>query len=156
MAEIFYQTVEIGNILEVPKESWNGKREQYLADLILNSIPKPEPGNRYLGVLDLDIYAFGLNFVFGEADSIAKKALISTAKLKPEFYGLPPDENLLFERTLKEAVHEIGHTCSLRHCPNRCCVMHYSNSLSDTDIKEWKFCAICRGRLNLNMEAHYP
>jgi len=44
----------------------------------------------------------------------------------------------------KEAVHELGHTYGLKHCPNPACVMHFSNSLHDTDLKGWKFCPNCQ------------
>ena len=34
-------------------------------------------------------------------------------RLRPEAYGLPQDEDLLFERLVKEALHELGHTMGL-------------------------------------------
>lgn len=40
---------------------------------------------------------------------------------------------LFFERTVKEAVHEIGHLKGLSHCPDSGCVMHFSNSLRDSE-----------------------
>ncbi|TLX91314.1 MAG: hypothetical protein E6K97_02920 [Thaumarchaeota archaeon] len=36
---------------------------------------------------------------------------------------------------VKECVHELGHIFGFVHCPNIECVMYFSNSLSDTDIK---------------------
>ena len=64
-------------------------------------------------MVDADICAPGLNFVFGEADIARKRALISLQRLRQEFYGLPRDENLFRERALKEAVHELGHIMDL-------------------------------------------
>ncbi|MBE9507194.1 MAG: hypothetical protein IMY86_04025, partial [Chloroflexi bacterium] len=40
-------------------------------------------------------------------------------------------------------VHELGHTYRLSHCPQPRCVMHFSNSLHDTDAKEATFCQHC-------------
>jgi archaemetzincin len=37
-------------------------------------------------------------------------------------------------------MHEIGHTWGLPHCPDPYCVMHFSSSLNDTDIKEVQYC----------------
>jgi archaemetzincin len=51
------------------------------------------------------------------------------------------------DRTIKEAVHELGHTFGLEHCENARCVMHFSNSLADTDWKQAKFCSQCRPKL---------
>jgi archaemetzincin len=41
----------------------------------------------------------------------------------------------------------LGHIFGLTHCGNTRCVMHFSNSLSYTDIKEKLFCNICKKEL---------
>jgi archaemetzincin len=38
-----------------------------------------------------------------------------------------------------EAVHELGHAFGLTHCEKSRCVMHFSNSLQDTDFKHYIF-----------------
>ncbi len=91
----------------------------------------------------MDLYTRGLNFVFGQARLGGREAVISLARLHQSFYGLPEDEELLLERSLKEAVHELGHTWGLAHCPDHLCVMHFSNSLRDTDVKTARFCSKC-------------
>ncbi|MFQ6039016.1 MAG: archemetzincin, partial [Candidatus Aminicenantales bacterium] len=64
-------------------------------------------------------------------------------RLRQEFYRLPEDRTLFLARCVKEAVHELGHAFGLRHCPNPRCVMHFSNSLLDTDKKTASFCQRC-------------
>jgi archaemetzincin len=54
------------------------------------------------------------------------------------------DDSALFDaRVLKEAVHEYGHTLGLGHCVDPGCVMHFSNTLADTDRKGDWFCPRC-------------
>jgi archaemetzincin len=65
-----------------------------------------------LGVTGVDLFVPELNFLFGLADSRQKCAVISLARLQPEFYGLPSNPQLFKERALKEAIHE-----SLVRCP---------------------------------------
>ena len=143
LKEVFGQRTQVGDGIVLTHESWNQQRHQHLATALLTSIPLPGSNDRALGVVDIDIFAPGLNFVFGEADIAGKRALISLKRLRQEFYGLPRNENLFQERALKEAVHELGHTYGLGHCPTPTCIMHFSNSLADTDLKSWNFCPVC-------------
>jgi archaemetzincin len=129
--------------------AYNPERKQYHSSAILGKLSQIGPGgcDRALGIVDVDLYVPDLNFVFGEADVATKMAVIATKRLRPEYYGSAQDERLFLERTLKESVHELGHTYGLGHCPNNKCVMHFSNSLADTDIKSSSFCDSCRRNL---------
>lgn len=126
--------------------AYNYRRKQYSAEEILSELRK-RGGFRILGVTLADLYVPGLNFVFGVAEYGGAVALISLNRLRPEFYGEPHDEKRFSERIVKEAVHELGHTFSLKHCPRRSCVMHFSNSIYETDIKGESFCHTCRRKL---------
>jgi archaemetzincin len=129
------------------EKAFDKKRKQYRSNVILSEIQgytaKKKDLNRVLGVADADIFASELNFVFGEAACPGEAALISLRRLKPEFYGSPPNVELFAERSLKEAVHELGHTLGLRHCSRSSCVMYFSNSIFDTDRKQSLFCDRC-------------
>ena len=129
--------------------AYEPKRKQYLASLLLSTLCSfnMEPGDRCLGIVDVDLYAPGLNFVFGEANISSGVAIISLYRLRQERYGLPQDEGLFQYRAIKEAVHELGHTYHLSHCGDIKCVMHFYNSLTDTDIKSASFCPKCQQRL---------
>ena len=69
--------------------------------------------------------------------------VVSAHRLRQEFYGLPTDPELLHERLLKEALHELGHTYGLRHCPDYTCVMSASNGVERIDLKRAEFCPAC-------------
>jgi len=125
--------------------AYNAARGQYHSTEILKRLlhnPHSETW-RILGVTELDIYIPILTFVFGEAQLGDIAALVSTHRLRPEFYGMPHDPELLQDRLLKEALHELGHTLGLRHCPDYLCVMSASHSADRIDLKQAEFCPSC-------------
>jgi archaemetzincin len=120
-------------------------RRQYWSTAILQRLEKTSnPGKRVLGVTACDLYVPVLTFVFGEAQLEGNCALVSTARLKEEFYGMPPRNELMRERLIKEAVHELGHTFGLRHCTDWRCVMSSSHAVERLDVKGFGFCTLCR------------
>jgi archaemetzincin len=128
-----------------PREAFDARREQFHSTPILArlaALPAP-PGAKTLGVADGDLFIPILTFVFGEAQLGGAAALISAARLRQEFYGLPANQVLFYERCAKEALHELGHTLGLVHCPVYECVMHYSNSIEDVDLKGSSWCPAC-------------
>jgi archaemetzincin len=74
-------------------------------------------------------------------------AVVSLARLRPEFHGLRPDPEQLSRRAVTEAVHEVGHTLGLVHCTNRRCPMALSLGLEDLDFKTATPCATCAALL---------
>jgi archaemetzincin len=133
--------------LPIPQNAFDRKRNQYISIILLGEVRAYAAKNggfhRILGVVDTDIYASGLNYVFGEAYTPGKAALISLWRLKPEFCNDKADPAVYAGRALKEAVHELGHTLGVAHCQRSLCVMHFSNSIFDTDKKQTLLCDDC-------------
>ena len=125
--------------------AFDAARRQYYSTAILQRLLGLAGGaGRLLGVTAVDLYVPVLTFVFGEAQVAGACALVSACRLREEFYGLPPREELFQERLVKEAVHELGHTFGLRHCDDWRCVMASSHAVERIDVKSAEFCAACR------------
>ncbi|MEZ4600416.1 MAG: archaemetzincin [Syntrophotaleaceae bacterium] len=113
---------------------------QFDSHLFLQQLPLRKPAQSLLlAVTVADLFAPGMNYVFGSADPRTGCAVISLARLVPAASRM-----LLLRRALVEAVHEIGHLLGLGHCRKTGCVMHFSSCLSDTDRKQPAFCPHCR------------
>jgi archaemetzincin len=151
ISTIFTQTkcALIDEEMPLPEEALDDERRQHRSDLILRKVrsyAEKSPFDRVLAVLDVDVFVPKLNFVFGQADLSGRTALISLWRLRPEYYGDLPNQQLFDERSVKEAVHELGHTLGLEHCSNVFCVMHFSNSIYETDVKHSLFCNRCSAK----------
>lgn len=140
----------LSHSIPLPKNSFNSYRQQYNSSVILDYLQKLfsfPVQTKVLGITNVDLYVPELNFVFGEALLGGNVAVISLKRLFPEFYGRNPNHELFISRAIKEAVHELGHSFGLSHCENKRCVMHFSNSILDTDVKEKHFCTSCKSKL---------
>ena len=99
-------------------------------------------------ITELDIYVPVLTFLFGEAQLRGKHSVVSVFRLHEEFYSGVTNNELLFERTIKEVYHELGHNFGLIHCHDWDCVMHSSNSIEEVDLKGNAYCNNCNKLLN--------
>jgi len=139
--------------LSVPEESFNRWRNQYNAEVVMDLLSKLsevkfiDRNIPTLMITDADLYYSGLNFVFGLEDPSKSAAIVSLARLRPEFYDERPNLTLLKERATKEVIHEIGHYLGLFHCDNPNCVMSFSPSVKDVDTKQKYFCDNCKVKL---------
>ncbi len=129
-----------------PAFAFNVTRQQFSSSEILAEITQRVTGRtgRLLAVTPVDLYIPILTFVFGEAQLSGKCAIVSSYRLRQEFYGLPAHHKLFRQRLLKEAVHELGHTHSIQHCDDYQCVMSPSHSVEWIDLKSSSFCHGCR------------
>jgi len=130
--------------------AYDSSRKQYNSTQILKGLLsfKPKNSEKYLGITDVDLFIPILTYVFGEAQLNGPAAVVSTFRLKPQFYGLPRNDELLRDRLIKEAVHELGHSFGLRHCSDYECVMSSSTYADEIDLKGKDFCEGCKELLN--------
>jgi archaemetzincin len=152
LEERFLFTCTVERTLRVPRTSLNSVRKQMFFNTLVARVAAIVPGidGIRLAITDYDLYKTSHQFIFGDASEEQRTAVVSLHRLHNEFYGERPDPNLLFQRTLKEAVHDIGHALGLKHCFNARCAMYFSNSIYDTDNKLSHFCDTCEKRIRAN------
>ena len=144
LARIFRAPCQIRPEVLDPAFALDSGRQQYYSTAILQRLERTyDPDARILGVTACDLYVPVLTFVFGEAQLDGNCAVVSTARLIEEFYGLPRQDSLMRERLVKEAAHELGHTFGLRHCADWRCVMASSHGVERLDVKTAEFCRQC-------------
>jgi len=123
---------------------------EFMKDLVVS---RPPGAARILGITSDDLFIPMLSFLFGQAQLNGAAALVSTARLRQEFYGLPSNRDLLMARVRKESLHEMGHTLGLIHCPDRSCAMCLSTNLEQVDAKLDRFCRACAASANTRMRS---
>jgi archaemetzincin len=129
----------------IPAGAYDAKRAQYQSVEIMKMLARFAPSNatRVLGVMDVDLAIPMLTFLFGQAQFEGPVAVVSLCRLHQEFYGLPGQESLLRERTVKEVLHELGHTFGLVHCSDPRCAMSLATHIELVDAKAEQYCARC-------------
>jgi archaemetzincin len=149
LEERFLCTVDIERSLAIARTALNATRQQLFLSTLFSRVRRahPEGGAILLALTDFDLYKTSHRFIYGDADETQAVAAVSLHRLRSEYYGEEPDSNVLFQRTLKECVHELGHAFGLKHCYNARCAMYYSNSIFETDNKMSHFCETCDRRI---------
>ena len=125
--------------------AFDQSRKQYnstaLLALLFNQSDTPDV--KSILIVDVDLFIPILTFVFGEAQLNGRAAVVSTHRLRNEFYGLTTDESVASVRLEKEVIHELGHTFGLYHCRQFECVMRSSTYVEEIDLKRAGLCTNC-------------
>lgn len=131
--------------LPEPEFAFDPAAGQYSSSAIVKELVHRCPADavRLFALTEKDLFIPMLTFVFGQAQLGGKVAIISLARLRQEFYHLPPSPSLLTARARKETMHEMGHAFGLVHCPDRRCTMSLATNIQQLDGKGSEFCASC-------------
>jgi len=106
-----------------------------------------EKGTKLVGVTLHDIAIPVFTFVFGRSRLGGAVTVVSLARLKPEFYGMPADPAVTVRRGVAEILHEVGHTLELKHCRDYSCLMYFSHDVETVDLRGLAFCTSCAALL---------
>jgi archaemetzincin len=146
---VFRALPQVSAVLSDLSFAYDAGREQYHSTPILQRLAEATPSDalRVLAIADVDLFIPILTHVYGEAQLGGPACIVSTHRLNsgPEILGSP---EIAVCRVVKEAIHELGHTFNLRHCPEAACIMHYCRSESDVDRKSNDLCRYCRVMLD--------
>lgn len=141
--------------LENPRFAYDERRSQYECKALLEKLKSCCPQGEALGILgvtQVDLFLPVLKYVFGLSELGGRAAVISTHRLRPEFYERGENLELLLERVEKTAVHEVGHLMGLTHCRDQHCVMHASTVIEHTDYKLATLCPTCAELLDWELK----
>jgi archaemetzincin len=132
--------------IPLPPNAFYQPRRRWRADKLLDALDGrlPRGGTRILGLTGADISTtkgdvfdwgvLGLGRIDGPSGVISLFRCRKGARTATHAR----------ERLAKVAVHEVGHTLGLDHCPNRGCLMEDADGRVATCDREYDFCARCR------------
>jgi archaemetzincin len=153
LEDVFPVRVQALPAISSPPEAYDAVRRQHSAPVILKSLLAAHPANpaKLLAVTGGDLFIPMLSFVFGQAQLGGRAAVISMARLTPEFHGFDPDLQLLLRRARTVALHETGHLFGLTHCQTQECAMRLATNIHQFDLKRAVLCPGCAAILLENL-----
>ncbi len=131
----------------VPEGAYDGGRDQYRAEEFIELASRVGDGAKNIAITAHDLYYRRRNYVFGLAYLSGNGSVVSTARLQTSSDGGFSDRSsgeIFSDRIRKEVVHEVGHTLGLEHCDNNRCVMNFSPTVRQVDVKEENLCGTCQ------------
>ena len=142
---VFGFPTTIETILQDLSFALDQNRNQYHSTMILKQLAAETPSTaiRVIAIAQVDLFIPILTHVYGEAQLGGTACIVSTYRLN-EGRSATNISSKFTERILKEAIHELGHTFNLRHCPEDTCIMHYCRNEEDVDRKSEQLCRYCK------------
>jgi len=148
--KIFYGIrVKVLKRRNLPRFAYYRPRHRYRAEKLLTYLDRvaPKTAYRVLGLTAADIsctkgkiYDWG---IMGLADLTGRRCVISRHRCARGSKNRVHARH----RLAKTAVHEIGHTLGLDHCPNRGCLLESGKGSNKTTDREYVICRRCLKKL---------
>jgi archaemetzincin len=138
--DFFGLPARVGAPLPMIEEGWAPERRRHNASILIDRLAPLAPDDALvlLAVVEEDLFARGLPWVFGEGNFGNRCGVLSLARLESA------------ERALKLMCHEGCHVLSIAHCTVRRCLMQGSNSLREFDATPADLCDLDLRKLRWN------
>ena len=129
-------------------------RNQYKSPLILSRLQRLRkgPDDKIIGVVDVDLYSPGYEFIYGEAKQSSGTATLSIYPLFPRNRPGRYNSEVFKQRVIREGLHEVGHLYGLGHCKKPKCLMRTCTCVQEVDAAGNSFCPGCGRRLKRLLE----
>ncbi len=149
LEQTFALEVKILDRIDLPRRAYYKPRHRYRADKLLDTLRGRGPADawRVMGLTAVDISTTKAPYddwgVMGLGEIGGKTSVLSLFRCKKG----ARDAAHSAERLGKVAVHELGHTLGLDHCPRAGCLMEDAKGKVSTVDGEKTFCEVCRKTL---------
>jgi archaemetzincin len=140
--------IRVAPVLDLPRAAYYPARGRYRAERLLQHLDRAHQKEfRVLGLTEVDISTTKGNVadwgVLGLASMDGRACVLSAFRCRRS----AKNRAHAIERLGKTAVHELGHTFGLEHCPNVGCLMEDGKGTVLTTDRETDLCSSCRKRL---------
>ena len=138
----YLPSVGLDALTSFPSSAYNKKRGRYRADSLINWMSRlAKPNQVFIGITNVDISTTAHGYedwgVMGLGKCPGNAAIASSFRLKNK------------TSFWKIAIHELGHTTGLPHCPVKTCFMRDAEG-GDPTGEEKEFCSKCKDVLLKN------
>jgi archaemetzincin len=147
LRSVYGTDVSMHDTQSIPSGAYDRDRDQYSAEAFIKLATRVGTGDKNIAITTKDLFYHRRNYVFGLAYLDGKGSVISTYRLRTSSDGgisRRSSEEVFADRVRKEVIHEVGHTLGLEHCDNKRCVMNFSPTVREVDIKEQELCGTCQ------------
>jgi archaemetzincin len=137
-----YPNIEIKKAIPFPESSLNSKKTRHRADSLIQYLSNRTPKHHVtIGLTTMDISTTKGNIndygIMGLGWCPGTSCIASSFRLK---------KGKKLTQLFKIAIHELGHTQGLQHCPIETCYMRDAKGKNHTD-EEIEFCKDCKSKL---------
>ena len=148
LATTFAVELRTGPHRPLPKDAFYKPRKRYRAEILLDHLDSwlPPDCDRIVGITHKDISTTKGEHedwgILGMGRVPGKSCVVSSFRVRRKLAKVPADERLA-----RVAIHELGHTLGLPHCPNFGCLMEDARGSVTTIDRETHLCNLCLARL---------